>query len=196
MVPLDINLAQCPHGVEWRVGNDRDTARSCSRHDGAGRHRTQHDHFAHPRQRLCRRAVSAQHFAAEGRAHRDAGIEQAGRQHIDRVNRRAIELGRVVDAPNGLANQLELLRGLEGHGLRQRQSRSLRSKFAERAAPARSVQDLSILCAAIADRNAPLHCRRTDQHGACRCSGFAHGKPLIGETRRPARALQSGYFAQ
>ena len=197
MVPFDVDLLQRAHRVVRRVGDHRHAARRAAGADKARGHPFQRHHLAHAGQRLGRLGVEAPDAAGQRRAHGDAGVQQARRQHVDAVGGGAVELAGVVDAPLRLTDDAEVGLCLELHRRGQRLLRGLCREFAEaRAAVGGRVQHAAGLGAAFARGHLPLRRGRAHQHEPRRRAGLAHRAPLVGDARRAARARKPRDRAQ
>ena len=194
MIPFHRYLLQRANRMKLSIGNHRYAAGSGSiACDAAGIRRHRH-HFAHARQPRSRRSVEPRHFAAQRGAHPDGGVHHARQLHVQGVNRRAMNLGRVIHPPYWLPNQPELRRVLQLHVLRQFHFSGLCGQFAEGGALPRRMQHPALPGRAFRARNFPVRRRGRDQRRSRPGPGLAHRQPEIGHAGRSARSHQPRYF--
>ena len=171
-IPLHVHCLDGLHGVPGRVGHRHHRGRATV---VAGH--LQHVLHAGQLERGC--AVHGRHRAAQRGTHAHAGVEQAGLHHVQPELSGAVDLGRGLQAPGGLAHQRELRRCLErrraGQGLRG----GGRGQFTKARFFARGMAEHAGRHAHLAGRHAPgLRCR-THQHGAGRSASLAHRQPQV-----------------
>ena len=148
--------------------------------------------MADPGHGLGLRCVEAFHLAAEHRAARDDGDEQARPLHVDAELGAAVHLGRRIEPPYPRPEDLPVLGILEGHVVRQRHRGRLDGEFPVGEPPAaRRVQHGPLLGAAFGLVDAPRLPRRGHEHLARRRARLAErrvGRADAGAAARPLHA--------
>jgi hypothetical protein len=148
------------------------------------------DDLAHALDGFRSRVVHALHATAEDRRLRERCDLHAGRPYVDAVHGRSVDLRRRVEALQGLADQLEVLRLLERNLRGDRKARRVGGKLAvAQLSPGRFVNHHSALRATGRRIDVPAVCRGRDEHRSRGCAGFAHRLPCAAYRIRVARRL-------
>ena len=140
---------------------------------------------------LGRRITHALHTTAEDGRLRKGRDLHPRRPNVDAVDGRSVDLARCVQALGRGADELEILRSLERHLLRNGQLCRIAGKSAIfDPARARLVNDLAVLRVTRGRIHLPALCRRSYQHDSGSCAGLAQWLPRRAHRVRVASGLQ------
>ena len=179
VVPFDHEgrqpLLRRPH----MVGHDRDGV--VEPHD-----------LTHALDCLGRRIIHALHATAEDGRLRERGDLHARRPNVDAIDGRSVDLGRRVQTLGRRADELEVLRPLERHVVRDRYAGGIGGKLAIfEASPGRNVEHFAALRATGCWIDIPALCRRRYEHRSRGRAGLAHRLPRRAYRVRVAGRLQA-----
>ena len=187
VVPLDLERLAALLCRPEALGDNGDAARHLHHVDHAG-------------DGLGRGGVERLYRRAEQRRTLQQRHQHVREGHVDGELRRAVGLGRNVDARQFLADELEVFRLLQRHLVRHRQAGRLGGQCAERRlAIARRMMDNAALDRQARRRHIPFRCGSGNQHGPRRGARLAQLHPGISHSGTAAGPLHAeseiGVFA-